>query len=115
MQKVKRKVCRNILMKANLSMKRLLCIIVVIVSLQNTPLFAQGNLYAAQEELIGSKLWYFEFTEWLANKPSDNSYAKKFKVLEFWATWCKPCLKAIPHMNALQKSFADSNIVFFSI
>lgn len=27
-------------------------------------------------------------------------------VVEFWATWCEPCKRAIPHLNALHKQFA---------
>src|SRR5690606_30078227 len=114
-RKVKRKVCKSISMKAKEKTKHLFAFLFLLICLQASDVHAQRNLFDAQRELIGSKLWYLEFTEWLANKPSDSSYSKKIKVLEFWATWCKPCLKAIPHMNSLQESFADSNIVFFSI
>jgi thiol-disulfide isomerase/thioredoxin len=31
----------------------------------------------------------------------------KVVVLEFWATWCGPCIVAIPHMNELATHFAD--------
>ena len=31
-------------------------------------------------------------------------------VVEFWATWCKPCLDAMPHFNELQK--ANPKVVF---
>lgn len=27
-------------------------------------------------------------------------------VIEFWATWCAPCKRAIPHLNALHKQFS---------
>lgn len=36
-------------------------------------------------------------------------------VLEFWATWCAPCVAAIPHMNDLVEQFADRGVVFLSV
>lgn len=79
------------------------------------PANAQSELFRAQQELIGSKLIELTFTDWLQNQPTDTSFKGKYKVLEFWATWCKPCLEAVPHMNKLQSRFADSNIVFLSV
>lgn len=32
----------------------------------------------------------------------------KVVVLNFWATWCEPCKKEIPHFAQLQKKYADS-------
>ncbi|MDX1632061.1 MAG: TIGR03435 family protein [Thermoanaerobaculia bacterium] len=36
-------------------------------------------------------------------------------VIEFWATWCAPCVQAIPHWNELVESFSDEEIVFVSV
>ena len=33
---------------------------------------------------------------------------KKVRVVEFWATWCSPCRKSIPHLNELAAQFGDS-------
>jgi len=35
-------------------------------------------------------------------------------VLEFWATWCGPCIAAIPHMNELAEAF-EGEVVFISV
>src|SRR5215510_3291318 len=36
-------------------------------------------------------------------------------VLEFWATWCAPCIAAMPHLNALSDDFKDKPIRFIAI
>ena len=39
----------------------------------------------------------------------------KVVVIEFWATWCGPCIAAMPHMNELAMTFADKPVVFISV
>ena len=34
-----------------------------------------------------------------------NDYEGKYILLNFWATWCAPCRKEMPHLNALQQEF----------
>lgn len=76
---------------------------------------AQTAHKKAQRELIGSRLLTLEFTDWLLNKPADTTLNARLKVLEFWASWCKPCLEAVPHLNQLQRHFSDSSVLFLSI
>src|SRR5579871_624078 len=39
----------------------------------------------------------------------------KVVVLEFWATWCSPCIHAIPHLNQLASKFRDKDLVFLAV
>lgn len=57
--------------------------------------------------------------EQLLNAPADaeatlESLRGKFVVLEFWATWCGPCIGAIPHLNRMHEAYAD-RVVFISV
>ena len=36
-------------------------------------------------------------------------------VLEFWATWCAPCIAAMPHLNELANKFKDRPVRFIAI
>ena len=36
-------------------------------------------------------------------------------VIEFWATWCFPCVEEIPHWNELVEEFAEEPILFLSV
>ena len=35
----------------------------------------------------------------------------KVVILDFWATYCKPCLEEIPHLVELQNKYADLKVV----
>ena len=39
----------------------------------------------------------------------------KVVVLEFWATWCEPCVDAIPAWNQLEERFRGQPVVFLHI
>jgi thiol-disulfide isomerase/thioredoxin len=77
-------------------------------------LSAQSDLLKPQLELTNTRVDTINITDFLLNEPLDKNFNTKFKILEFWATWCRPCLKAVPHLNKLQQKFKDSNIVFLS-
>jgi thiol-disulfide isomerase/thioredoxin len=40
---------------------------------------------------------------------------KNVYVVEFWATWCGPCKKAIPHLTELQKKYKDQGVIIVGV
>jgi thiol-disulfide isomerase/thioredoxin len=40
-----------------------------------------------------------------------SSYRGKVVVLDFWATWCGPCMIAFPHLQTLANSYKDQGVV----
>jgi thiol-disulfide isomerase/thioredoxin len=39
----------------------------------------------------------------------------KVVLIDFWATWCGPCLRGIPHLNELQKELGDEGVVILGV
>jgi thiol-disulfide isomerase/thioredoxin len=50
----------------------------------------------------------FYVESWLTPTPDPSG---KVLVIDFWATWCVPCVAAIPHMNELQAHYGDQVVV----
>jgi peroxiredoxin len=44
-----------------------------------------------------------------------SNFGGKVLVLNFWATWCAPCVEEIPSLDAFQKRFASAGVVVLGI
>jgi thiol-disulfide isomerase/thioredoxin len=44
--------------------------------------------------------------KWLKGKPVEKFEPGHVYVVEFWATWCGPCIASMPHISKLQKDYA---------
>ncbi len=64
---------------------------------------------------VGEKAPEINITDWIENVPTDKSLNGKYIVLEFWATWCGPCIAAVPHMNKIQEEFNQEDLYYISI
>ena len=64
--------------------------------------------------VVGSPAPELNIEHWLS-RGADDKYPKvtkfepgKVYVVEFWATWCPPCIASMPHLSKLQDKYADS-------
>lgn len=53
--------------------------------------------------------------EWLKGEPVKEFDKDKIYVLEFWATWCGPCLEAMPRLTELQEKYKDKSVVIIGV
>lgn len=50
-----------------------------------------------------------------AGKATLQDYQGKYIVLNFWATWCPPCLKEMPYLSAVQTEFGGDRFEVLTI
>ena len=41
-----------------------------------------------------------------------NTLKGKYVFINFWATWCKPCINELPFLDSLKRQFGRKNILF---
>ncbi len=65
------------------------------------PMAAGGELKA----MIPINLQDFD-----GKKVSSDKFKGKILVIDFWATWCVPCIAEVPKYNKLQQKYADQGV-----
>lgn len=64
---------------------------------------------------VGSPAPALKPAKWIQGDPIENFEGNKTYLIECWATWCGPCVAAIPHVNGLHKSFKDKGLVVIGV
>lgn len=57
----------------------------------------------------------FELLDLDSQKVKLSDYKGKVVVLNFWATWCPPCVKEIPHIDEVYKAHKDKGLVVLGL
>ncbi len=67
---------------------------------------------SAQE---GGRAPNFSITTDGGARVTPTAFGGKVLVLNFWATWCSPCIQEIPSLDVFQKHFAGSGVVVVGV
>jgi cytochrome c biogenesis protein CcmG, thiol:disulfide interchange protein DsbE len=64
---------------------------------------------------VGDKAPAFSITTDAGRSISSSDFGGKLLVLNFWATWCPPCVEEMPSLDQFQRTFADKGVVVLGI
>ncbi|MEM9187244.1 MAG: TlpA disulfide reductase family protein [Planctomycetota bacterium] len=69
---------------------------------------------------IGSMAPALDIEHWVQNGDGKFSPVTDFTegqvyVVEFWATWCPPCVASMPHLAELQQKYVDQGVTIVSV
>lgn len=60
---------------------------------------------------VGDKAPELKTGDWIQGPAVTKFETGKVYVVEFWASWCAPCVQNIPHLNELQKKYEKDGLV----
>ena len=65
--------------------------------------------------LEGKPMPALDLTGWVNGEVKPEDMKGKVVVVDFYATWCGPCMAAIPHNNELLKRYKDKGLVVVGV
>jgi thiol-disulfide isomerase/thioredoxin len=69
----------------------------------------------AHAELEGKPIPKLEVTDWKNGEVKPEDMKGKIVILDFFATWCAPCIQLIPHNKELLKKYKDQGVMLVGI
>jgi thiol-disulfide isomerase/thioredoxin len=64
---------------------------------------------------VPPELSYFSISENKIVAYKEEDFKDKDWLIDFWATWCGPCIESIPHLNKLEVEYKNKSVKFISI
>lgn len=65
--------------------------------------------------MVGDRAPELAITEWVKGDEVTGFEDGKVYVVEFWATWCGPCIAGMPHVSELQKEYKDKGVTVIGV
>jgi len=70
---------------------------------------------ASHAALEGKPMPPLEVTGWINGEVKPADLKGKVVVVDFYATWCGPCMGAIPHNNEMLKKYQSKGLVIIGV
>ena len=74
-----------------------------------------GWSMASRVPTVGTQAEDFRLTDLAGKEQSLSQYRGKIVLLNFWATWCKPCTTEMPAMQTIYDKLRDKGFVVLAV
>lgn len=64
---------------------------------------------------VGDTAPELRVSEWIKGEPISRFERGRVYVVEFWATWCGPCIFAMPHLSEVQRQYMDKGVTVIAV
>lgn len=93
--------------------KKITIILILLFSFGNTKAISLDGLVDSAKNIWGKTIYVpnFSLTDIDGKVHTDESTKGKFLVVNFWATWCPPCLKEIPALVEFYEKNQDKVLI----
>lgn len=80
----------------------------------------KGKAVKEKKLTIGSEAPSLDIAHWVQDGNGKFSEVTKFEsgkvyIVEFWATWCRPCISSMPHLVEIQHKYQDNGVQIISV
>jgi peroxiredoxin len=74
-------------------------------------------VWSMQEHIVGvgDTAPNFTITTTAGDQMTPRNFGGKVLVLNFWASWCAPCVEEAPSLNEFAKTFKDAGVVVLGV
>lgn len=90
--------------------------IIASLSLFTPSLYAQNYIELSNIKVgdTAPDILFSDIDKYKSSEKKLSEFSEKLVIIDFWATWCAPCLKMLPTMDSLMRQFKE-DLLFISV
>lgn len=77
--------------------------------------FGLGVIYEIESLGLGQPAPEFTAVSYSNEEIALNDYKGKYIILDFWATWCGPCIPELPVIKSLHEKYSEKDLIIISV